>query len=715
VLLLLFSLFAATSCMAGFYARHLTEPVGWGDFELRLLWVDVELQGLFYRATIEFSLELTPYIGYNYYRAPRPGYYEVEWDFDLEADAVIVDCQMQPVDSAAGHYIRAEVVDITSAEEAYRAHPGTRPRLLLRERRYRDWRGTEYRGFNMRFSPVRYSPTETPVIKMVYLAPCLPRLAARRVQLPLSLFNMYKMTQARVRLYDPDNPDAHPWGVTGLENISGWREDNQWWATWVKPPFASPAIVAVAPENKARSYLRTAAADGASFYQLALVPPLPPERRTAKSILLAIDATEEGYNVLAFSALLGTFMQAVRLSLSPYDSVALFYSQFTPVARDSCFRPVTPAVLDDIYQTVQLAPLPMLNTLPHMLRSAVSFFNRHNRGGEIWLVTNARTHASPQATAMEIINQSYGIARHPIAFKIISNDGRWSYYSGYVGNDYLYENLARLSRGSFVRLRTAPAYDALDLMLDCIAPMAATVELDPEPQSGLTYSRFPLNRGRSNFPITLPYYEIGLFDGEPPFNVHFYASVDRALYRNDALVYPQHADPGWQSIVTYWYACYVLERLKQPQSYATIKYIEAISTGQRLLTPYSGFVIPGPDGLCAFERLAETTTAVPALPEQPCPAPRELTLSAYPNPFNPATTLSCDLSALGEDEKLTVRIFNCLGQEVRRFEIALQPDQRVTIHWDGRDEAGNQLTSGVYLAVAASGSLRKTLKLTIQR
>lgn len=431
--------------------------------------------------------------------------------------------------------------------------------------------------------------------------------------------------------------------------------------------------------------------------------------------MLAIDVTYPGEKVLDFDLALETFMEATRLSLSPRDSIALVYSGFTPVVPDSDFAPATPELIDQMEHTVASAGPPMLNTLPHLLRTAVRLFNRQHRGGEIWLLTDARTHASPRATAMDIIAQTHGAAEHPVTFNIISDDaGHGYWYWGYAGNDYLYESLARVSWGNFVRLRTVPKYDALDLMLDCVTPTATAAELDPEPDGGVTYSRFALNCGRANFPLTLPYYEIGLFDGSPPFTVHFFGMVDRGLFMHDVAVKPQHADPGWASLATYWFACYVAERLKEPQSYATIKYIEEISTQQRLLTPYTGFVIPGPDGVCAFLHLVDESTGVPEAQKEEAALPQSFALQAYPNPFNPQTSISCRVD-MQAGEVVTIHIFNCRGQEVRRFEVPVEEDQTVTVCWDGQDDQRRGVASGVYLVVAAVRNQRKTIKVTLQR
>ena len=74
-----------------------------------------------------------------------------------------------------------------------------------------------------------------------------------------------------------------------------------------------------------------------------------------------------------------------------------------------------------------------------------------------------------------------------------------------------------------------------------------------------------------------------------------------------------------------------------------------------------------------------------------------LTIYNYPNPFNPETTIVFNL---GEDtESLTMKIFNIRGQSVRNL-ITARPHLKgeYSITWDGRDDQGKRLSSGVYLA-----------------
>jgi flagellar hook assembly protein FlgD len=65
----------------------------------------------------------------------------------------------------------------------------------------------------------------------------------------------------------------------------------------------------------------------------------------------------------------------------------------------------------------------------------------------------------------------------------------------------------------------------------------------------------------------------------------------------------------------------------------------------------------------------------------------------YPNPFNPATTISFSL-ARATDVRLM--IFNALGQKVRFLYEDRATAGRYDINWDGTDDNGRQVASGVY-------------------
>jgi len=65
----------------------------------------------------------------------------------------------------------------------------------------------------------------------------------------------------------------------------------------------------------------------------------------------------------------------------------------------------------------------------------------------------------------------------------------------------------------------------------------------------------------------------------------------------------------------------------------------------------------------------------------------------YPNPFNPTTTISFSIPS-GDIVKL--EIFNILGQRVRTLLNEHRTPRRHSVIWDGRNNAGEEVSSGVY-------------------
>ena len=77
------------------------------------------------------------------------------------------------------------------------------------------------------------------------------------------------------------------------------------------------------------------------------------------------------------------------------------------------------------------------------------------------------------------------------------------------------------------------------------------------------------------------------------------------------------------------------------------------------------------------------------------PTPDRFALSQNaPNPFNPSTNITYELP---EASRVRLAIYNLLGQEVRTLINGSVEAGYYTATWDGRDAAGRQVASGIYL------------------
>jgi hypothetical protein len=84
----------------------------------------------------------------------------------------------------------------------------------------------------------------------------------------------------------------------------------------------------------------------------------------------------------------------------------------------------------------------------------------------------------------------------------------------------------------------------------------------------------------------------------------------------------------------------------------------------------------------------------------------------FPNPFNPITTISY---LIPEGKLVRLEIFNVSGQKVRELVNSFEPAGRHSITWNGLDQYGKVVSSGVYHYRLSAGSYVKTKKMILLR
>ncbi|UCC43803.1 MAG: T9SS type A sorting domain-containing protein [Candidatus Zixiibacteriota bacterium] len=89
--------------------------------------------------------------------------------------------------------------------------------------------------------------------------------------------------------------------------------------------------------------------------------------------------------------------------------------------------------------------------------------------------------------------------------------------------------------------------------------------------------------------------------------------------------------------------------------------------------------------------------------------PDEFALVNFPNPFNPSTTISYRLE---KPAMVTLTVYNLLGQKVVRLVDRFEPAGSHAVVWNGKDEYGRSVASGLYfyrLSVGDRATSRKML------
>jgi len=84
----------------------------------------------------------------------------------------------------------------------------------------------------------------------------------------------------------------------------------------------------------------------------------------------------------------------------------------------------------------------------------------------------------------------------------------------------------------------------------------------------------------------------------------------------------------------------------------------------------------------------------------------------FPNPFNPSTSISFSVP-LGEKPLVTLGVFDLRGRLVRSLVDSRKESGTYTVFWDGRDERGREMSSGVYFCRMQAGSFSQVRKMVL--
>ena len=114
--------------------------------------------------------------------------------------------------------------------------------------------------------------------------------------------------------------------------------------------------------------------------------------------------------------------------------------------------------------------------------------------------------------------------------------------------------------------------------------------------------------------------------------------------------------------------------------------------------------------------LPVTVAPAPTAVVSGLPAATDL-LPNYPNPFNPETWIPFDLAEAGD---VTITIYSAMGAPVRRLDLGLLSpgvyrSRHAAAYWDGRNDLGERVASGVYVYELRAGGFREMRRMLVQK
>ena len=721
-LLLLLLAMASSSLAIDFEANGLERTERWRYFQLLNGSFETEAFYGYSKTTAECEYRLD-----ENYRSNRPSNqpFEVTMRFRLSGDAVIVGGAVRQ----DNEWIEAGPQNVFDAEDRYDSTRTSQTSFLMREKVWRSWWGDEERFIEVRLAPVYYP--QPFAFRLTWIDRNEVDVGSFRFALPEGEFvqgNKELHRDVIWRFRDADVPNNRPvilarWYNTRYEFQ---KTSDGWWQ--VKFPFRNLAnydIIRWGRPFSQEPELRLLTVGDEQFYHYTMLPPLNPIDRKAKKVLLLYDLGSNAAKDRAW--LMEQLNQCAQIGLADTDSItALFIDSSLRISTmNNGFVPAADANVQQIFDRLKSAASPEISGLPQLLRAAKDFFNERQTDGEVWLLSDANKNCDTGESANQIMQLSLYRMNTDVKIKIFDCSNPWNYGASrlyvkgrtYYGNQYLYENLSRLSGGGVVYAVNKWEPDFLRDLADVFMPAVDVVETDPFPAGGMAFGRYKLNRGRTHFPVAIPWMEIGRFDGSSPFAVDFYGQVDDGLFHKTKMDVQPIDSPLNDNLIQLWTSLKIRDMLQQPQSWQTIEDVGRLSEVHGILSPYCGFVVPAPDGYDGFMRLmGDDEIAAVEQPVEATAVPEEFKLVAFPNPFNAVTQLQIQFQSPVAMQQARLMIVDVLGRVVKQMQIDVSPgENKLTLKWDGLDDNGLAASTGVYFVRFQLGDQVKNLKLTLMK
>ena len=116
-------------------------------------------------------------------------------------------------------------------------------------------------------------------------------------------------------------------------------------------------------------------------------------------------------------------------------------------------------------------------------------------------------------------------------------------------------------------------------------------------------------------------------------------------------------------------------------------------------------------GIIVLERLLTALTQESSIPDETALLPN------YPNPFNPETWIPYQLKVPAD---VTLTIHDVTGQTVQTLEVGYQPaglyqSRNRAAYWDGRNQYGEPVATGVYFCTLTAGDFTTTRRMLVNK
>jgi len=707
ILLLSISLLIlSTSTLFSTDRLYIRDPQNWrvGTGTIEDATISVKPNGLYMEVGLYLTISSK---GLNFYGQDQ---LEVEFDFTLPEGTIIKDSWLW----VGNEIIRAEIMDKWTASQIYEDIVGRRqdPSILFKHS------DTQY---ELRIYPL--SPNTPRKVKITYLVPVQWTGAESSIPLPLHLLNTSKYLLDNYQLIAWPNVYWENPRLTEMPEISLIKKTDQEAGEYLyaEVPNSNHLNFAVDGPEKNGIYLSTFKDKSESFYQLAFLPSAALNLNSSKKVAILID-----YDASKTALQPSDMLQLIKSRLLSYfdenDYFNLIFSKLAIHRIRDTWISANKDTIENVFSLIDENTISSYSNLPALLGDGIDFVKENGNDASLLLLSS-----SDQSGNFEVANQLIEDVLDLMdpTFQIHIGDLQSHSFSynriggrTYYGNEYLYQNLSRLTTANLYRKQYISEYSqVIDNIFQGLGKLLPVFEIHTKLESGVCYGR--VNLGQTNGPAYLnkPVMQVGKFDGEFPFLIEASGIYDDEFFTQTYEINQGDIISGDSSLKDLWTGNLIQSFEHQTQTNEVVGQIIDLSMSERILSKYTAFIClePSLGGQVCYDCFDEEEMV--SVEDVLNKTESDSTLiNAYPNPFNDQTKIQIKLAGLENTKSVNLKIFNILGELVKDFELSNSlTGNQIDITWNGKNNSGVSVATGTYLLVLSTPVERKTHKLLFMK
>jgi hypothetical protein len=625
---------------------------------------------------------------------------EIQLYFDLPENAIVTDLWLW-IDSTT--IMKALILDRWTASSIYEGIVKRRrdPAILYKE--YGNY-------YQLRIYPL--VGTGTRRIKLSYLTQNDWTLKSIISPIPTHLPRASKTVVSKFSiLFWSDGIWKNPWIfertdiVGAIRTDSSGNEFNEF--TLPQEAFQSSLSLAYSAPIQNGLFVQRYQNGYDGIYQLALIPSKALNLNTNRKVALLFDFDPTKSSTSA-SEVLSTVKSMLHENFTATDSFNLIFSQLSIHRVAEQWLGGDSSSIENAFHLAGDQPISNYSNLPSLLANGIDFVHTLGADGILWLISNTDQIGDYQV-ANPLIADLMALMVKPIQIHVTDFNNlniRYFYINNnyYYGNQYFYENLSRLTKGSNTRI-SSTFYSALTTSLQSLNGNIATFDLYTTLMNGFCYARFtPGLASVQSVSLDKPIVQIGKFNGNFPLVIEVAGNYHDTLFSRQITVQDSYAFNMDSVASQIWAGQYLKSLESQNTTIDIIRQIVDLSVRERVLSGYTAFLALEPDDTlkaCSDCKDESRYTGITTIETKETHS--DSLLQAYPNPFNSQTTLIIQLPHGITHEQVYLRIYNTLGQIVYTFDISKLDDQHgEKLTWHGITNKNESVASGIYFVILST-------------